>query len=234
MSISSNISGYYSSTQAAQLLDVTAHEIARLVRDGELSAVKAAGRAFLLDAREVNLYAAIKQGKGRPLSTSIAWAVLWLLSDLDVDWLDYSQMRRLRMKLKTIAPEELIWQTRRRTSARRFRVSKSFIPKLKQELVLTGRSCISALDSELTEQSEILEGYARQNLHDLEKIYHLAEDVAGNAIIHVVENEQQLFGSSGQAPIAVVAADLAITLDSRERRAGLDTLRRLIDEFNEA
>lgn len=234
MSTSSSISGHYSSTQAAQLLGVTDHEIARLIRDGELSALKAAGRAFLLSAGEVHLYAAIRQGKGRPLSASTAWAALWLLSDLDVDWLDYSQMRRLRIKLKTITPEELVWQTRKRMNTKRFRVSQSFIPKLKQELALTGRSCISVLDSELTEQSEILEGYARLSLHDLEKKYHLAEDVTGNAIIHIAEDDQSLFESIGQAPIAVVAADLAITLDTRERSAGLDVLRKLLNEFREA
>jgi excisionase family DNA binding protein len=234
MSTSSSISGHYSSTQAAQLLGVTDHEIARLVRDGELSAINAAGRAFLLSANEVHLYASIRQGKGRPLSASIAWAALWLLSGLDTDWLDYSQMRRLRIKLKNITPEELVWQTRKRMSTKRFRVSQSFIPKLREELILTGRSCISDLNSELTEQKEVLEGYARLSLHDLEKKYHLVEDMAGSAIIHTVEGEQQMLDGIGQAPIAVVAADLAFTLDTRERRAGLDVLRRLIDEFKEA
>lgn len=234
MTTSSSISGHYSSAQAAQLLGVTDHEIARLVRDGELSAIKAAGRAFLLSASEVQLYAAIRQGKGRPLSASTAWAALWLLSGLDADWLDYSQMRRLHIKLKNITPEALVWQTRKRMSTKRFRVSQSFVSKLKEELVLTGRSCISELNSELTEQSEILEGYAHVSLHDLEKRYHLVEDVTGNAIIHIAEGEQQLSDSMGATPIAVVAADLAITLDARERRVGLDVLRRLIDEFKEA
>lgn len=234
MSTSSNISGHYSSTQAAQLLGVTDHEIARLVRDGELSAIKVAGRAFLLNASDVHLYAVIRQGKGRPLSASSAWAALWVVSGLDADWLDYSQMRRLRIKLESITPEELVWQTRRRMGAQRFRASQSFIPKIKDELVLTGRSCISVLKSELTEQNEILEGYARSNLHDLGERYHLAKDATGNVIIHTAEGEQRLFDGVEQAPIAVVAADLAFTLDTRERNAGLSVLRRLIDEFNEA
>ena len=234
MLTSSNISGHYSSVQAAQLLGVTDHEIARLVRDGELSATKVAGRAFLLDASEVHLYAEIRQGKGRPLSPPSAWAALWLLSGLNVDWLDYSQMRRLRIKLKSIAPEELVWQTRRRMSAKRFRASRSFIPKLRGELVLTGKSCISVLGSEITEQSEILEGYSPLGFQALEQRYHLAEDATGNAIIRVAEGEQRLFDGIEQAPIAVVAADLAITLDTRERSAGLNVLRRLLNEFDEA
>lgn len=234
MSTFSSISDYYSSTQAAQLLGVSDHEIARLVRDGELSAINAAGRAFLLNASEVHTYAAIRQGKGRPFSSSTAWAALWLLSCLDVDWLDYYKMRRLRIKLENITPEELVWQARKRMSTKRFRASRSFVPKLKEELVLTGRSCTSVLGSELTEQSEILEGYARSNLLDIQEKYHLAEDISGNVIIHVAEGEQNLFDGIKRAPIAVVAADLAITLDTREHSTGLGILRRLIDEFKEA
>lgn len=234
MSNFSSIPGHYSSSQAAQLLDVTNHEVARLVRDGELSAIKIAGRAFLLNARDVHLYAATRQGKGRPLSASSAWAALWLLSGLNVEWLDYSQMRRLSTKLKTITPEELVWQTRRRMVTKRFRVSHSFISKMSEELVLTGRSCIPALKSDLTEQNDVLEGYTNSEPEDLEKRYHLVEDATGNAIIHIAESEQQLFESINQAPIAVIAADLSITLDTRERSAGLDILRRLIVEFNDA
>jgi excisionase family DNA binding protein len=231
MFTSSGIPGHYSSAQAAQLLGVTNHEIARLVRDGELSAVRAAGKALLLKAGDIHLHAAISQGRGRPLSVTNAWAALWLLSGLDVDWLDYPQMRRLRLKLEDITPKELVWQTRRRMSTKRFRASQSFIQKIGDELVLTGRSCISVLDSDLTEQSGILEGYACSSLEDMEKRYHLVEDVSGNVIIHIAEREHQLSDSIEQAPIAAVAADLAITLDTRERNAGLSTLRRLLNEF---
>jgi excisionase family DNA binding protein len=232
MSELSNISGYFSSSQAARLLGVSNHEMARLVRDGELSALKAVGNALLFNAGEVHLYAAIKRGKGRPLSPLNAWAALWLLSGLEASWLNYPQMRRLRIKLKNITPEELVWQTRRRISTKRYRVSRSFVSKLKNELILTGRSCVSLLEVGLTEQTEMLEGYACSDLVTLEKKYHLVEDVNGNMIIHIVKGNCFTLESIDQMPVAVIAADLAITLDTREHRAGLDTLRRLLDEFS--
>ena len=197
---------------------------------GKLKAKKAAGNAFLLDVSTVQLYRIAHKGKGRPLSPEVAWAALWILSRLDPDWLTYQQMRRLRIKLKEISSEDLIWQARKRSKTTSYRISSSFIPGLKQELILTGISS-DRDDFGLVPQTSRIEGYAIMDLVGLKKKYHMIEDSTGNAIIHTLCSEFSLDGGFSQMPIAVTAADLALSLDTRERQAGLSILERQLDEY---
>ena len=224
------ISGYYTTTQAASILCISSHEAARLARDGRIKAIKAVGDALLLDAIDVQQYKNLHQGKGRPLSPDIAWAALLILSGFDVEWLSYPQLRRLKLKLKTTSALDLLWQARNRLQTKRYRASESFFKELRNELILTGSSS-SLFEFSLVEQKHVLEGYTTVNFEILEKKYHLVEDTNGNAIIHSAHGHVWFFNKTETIPIAVAAADLAVSLDTREKQAGLAALERLLDEY---
>ena len=227
-----NIPGYYTTAQAAGILCVSSHEAARLSRAGRIKAIKAAGDTLLLDAVDVQLYKNLHQGKGRPLSPETAWASLWILSGLDAYWLSYPQLRRLKTKLLTVSALDLIWQARNRLQTKRYRASESFFEELRNELILTGKSSVLG-EFALVEQKRVIEGYTSASFEALEKKYHLVEDTNGNAIIHLAHGIAWRNNKADAVPIAAIAADLAVSLDTRERQAGLRTLERLLDEYRE-
>jgi excisionase family DNA binding protein len=67
--------------QAAQRLDVSGHEVRRLIRAGTLSANRV-GRTLVLDDEEVAGRARLPIGAGRALAASMTWATLWELTGL--------------------------------------------------------------------------------------------------------------------------------------------------------
>ena len=229
MLISTSISGYFTATQAAEALGVSSHEVARLAREEKIKAKKVRN-VLLIDAIDLQLYVTLHQGKGRPFMSSVAWAALWILSGLDAEWLSYQQRRRLKDKLQKISACDLVWQARNRSVTRRYRVSESFLKKLKSELILTGKSN-DLFENTLTQQDQMIEGYTDIDYEILEQKYHMVEDTNGNVIIHVVQDETSLINMVDSVPKAVAAADLALSLDTRERQAGLQMLERLLSEY---
>jgi excisionase family DNA binding protein len=234
MSEKINIAGYYSTAQAATLLGVSSHEVARLARAGELNAHKAVGNVLLIDAVDVRLLEALSKRKGRPFSSKVSWAALWLLSGLEVAWLDYPQTRRLNIRLKTTNAQELLWLTRKRASTKRYRAYPLAAASLRKELVLSGKSCAVLPEYGLTSLNDVLEGYALVTPEQLKERHHLIEDSAGKIIVHSLLEKHPTLNGLAQMPIAAAAADLASSLDARERRAGLDVLERLLDEYRRA
>jgi len=101
-------------------------QIVQLIHAGEVEAVRTAGEAFLVDVESLNGYARMRQGRGRPLSVNVAWAALWLLSGLEVDWLTYQQSRRLRISLHEMSAEGLVWLVRKRADFLHLRIDESF------------------------------------------------------------------------------------------------------------
>lgn len=224
----SNIPGYVPVSRAASDLGVTAHQIAALVRLGELEGVYVSKRTLLIDLPSLLRYAQLRRGRGRPLSEKSAFDALGLLSGIRPESLTYQQDRRLRQKLKDIAVEDLVWQTRKRKKTKRYRCSPSFLGEMKGFLVLSGISA-AAEYFDLTGGDVALEGYvSSDDLPDLEKKFFLREEANTNVVLHV---SSCVPWDVGIMPEAVVAADLAESLNARERTAGLDALGRLLDEY---
>ena len=227
-----SIQGYMTTAQAAEASGLTAHRIGCLVRAGEIDAVKS-GNTLLVDAASLQLYARSNRGRGRPMEASTAFGALWLLSGLDVDWLTYAQERRLRIRLETCTAEEFTWQLRRRALLHRYRVGASFLEAASASLVLSGASSGLLDDFGLLKQNGFVEGYCLETgIEQLEDSLFLVGDSQGNVIVHVASWLPDSI--VGEMPIAVVAADLAQSLNTRESEAGLDMMRRLLDEYREA
>lgn len=223
-----NISGFMTVAQAADALALSPHQVRALAAAGEIEASRLDSRTILCDAASVVRYKLIFQGKGRPLSAEIAFAALGALSGKPVEGLSYQAQRRLRQKLLSIDAKSLVWQARRRKTTKRYRCSESFFPKLIKEIVLSGVSTLDEFD--LTPGSSIVEGYAGQaELASIIKQFFLEEDSQGNVILHA--SEKNPWADSETMPIAVVAADLAESFNTRERAAGLNCLAALLREY---
>lgn len=226
-----NIQGFMTTTQASEASGLTAHRIGCLVRAGEIDAMKS-GNTLLVDATSLQAYAKANKGRGRPMDARTAYGALWLLSGLDADWLSYAQARRLRIRLRSCSAEELSWQLRKRAQTRRYRASGSFLTGISDSLVLSGASSGLLGDFGLLKTDGTVEGYCREeDIGRLEKNFFLAKDTHGNVAARVASWLPE--APDGEMPIAVVAADLAQSLDAREREAGFDILRRLLDEHRE-
>jgi len=224
-----SIPGKYSVKEAAGLLGVSTTRVIQLVHSGEIKACKTVSDAFLIDAKALQTYQRIRVGKGRPWKTETAWAALWLLSGKPVDWLEYHQLRRLSIRLKSISEKELVWLSRRRAYSKTFRASSSFVEALKSELVLSGGSTILISAMGLTKRNDIVEGYlAEQDYELVKEKYHLVEDTDGNVVIHLVANPPFNLSCISQIPEAVVLVDMAESADTRERTVALSRLKELL------
>ncbi|WP_143412117.1 hypothetical protein [Arabiibacter massiliensis] len=230
MTTTSNISGYLSTAEASHVLGSTSHHVARLARDGEIASLRTAGDALLVDASSLYVYKQISRGKGRPFSNRMAFAALWELSGLEAPWLSYAQRRRLRIKLADTTAEDLVWVTRKRAVERRYRASASFLPRIKERMILSGRTRETSGALGLVASDDVVEGYARlDDLADLARSFFLEDDPRGNVVVHAEDWLPDVEGST--MPEAVVAVDLAASLDTRGRSAGLAKLKELIDGY---
>ncbi len=229
MNTITKISGMMTTAQAAEALGVGVHNVGRLVREGEFSCMRTAGGAMLIPAIEVQEYAQLRQGRGRPLASTIAMAALWELSGIRAGWLDYSQARRLRMRLAAVPAVDLVWQARKRARVLTFRCDSSFLNTAANMVVLSGRSCLDEFG--LVSDADVLEGYVRaDSLDTVIGSCFMVPDSTGNVVLHVAEWMPENVGAA--MPIAVSAADLAASLDTRERSAGLEALEGMLDEYS--
>ena len=223
-------SNYLSTKEAADLLGVSQHQVAQLCRSGEVAFERAAGSAFLVDARSLRRYMQLRKGRGRPLDQKTALAALWMLSGLFADWLEYPRLRRLRIRLSQLDADSLVWITRKRSEVRTYRASASFAGEMTGRLILTGSSDAVAQRFGLAPRGDIVEGYiAKSDLPRFEAEYYLAADPEGNVVLHVADWIPD-WGET-EMPAAVCAADLAASLNTRERSAGRQALEAMLVEY---
>ena len=225
------IPGFMTTAEASVASGLSAHRIGCLARAGEIDAAKS-GNTILVDAASLQSYVTANQGRGRPMDARTAYAALWLLSGLEADWLSYAQSRRLRLRLQSASAESLSWQLRKRAAMRRYRASESFLGPVAGALVLSGASSGRLAEFGLLQAGGRVEGYCPESEADeLVASFFLAEDPHGNVALHVAPWLPD--GARGEMPIAATAADLAQSMDAREREAGLEMLRRLLDEHRD-
>lgn len=225
-----SIPGRATVEQAAASLGVSRHQAIELIHNGSLSAERTAGGVFLIDAKSLERLKIIRRGNGRPWKQETAWAALWMLSGLDVPWIDSHQRRRIEVRLEQITADDLVWDARKRADTLRVRISESFIDEARRSLVLTGIGAAATSDFGLVGEQRTLQGYITDTrLNEFINSYHAVEAQSSNAELHVVTNAPTDIASLEKMPIAVIAVDLAASLDTRERKAGLMKLRELLN-----
>lgn len=213
----------------AEVLGVSARQIARLARAGELTVTRTVAGAFLLDGASVHRLARQGRHNGRPWTAATAWAALTLLSGERVHWLDSSAMSRLRHRLRASSASELCWMTRRRATIRRMQGWGKDTGLLHSGASALRGPAMSEL-FDLTAVARGTDGYVRaRDFADLVTRLGYFDDVDGDVIVRVVPDDAG-YGVD-RVLTAAVAVDLAESLDTRESAAGMRVLEDLLDAF---
>jgi hypothetical protein len=214
---------------AAEHLEVSERQVARLARGGDLIVTRVVGRALLLDAASVHRWAQRDRHNGRPWAAATAWAALALLSGENVDWLSASALSRLRHRLRAVDADELTWATRRRATVRRMRGWNRDAGLLRTGMSALHDPAISAL-FELSPVESGADGYVRaRDVTDVVTTLGLFDDAEGGVTMRVAPDDA---GYRVDHPLtAAIAVDLAESLDARESAAGRRVLTRLLDTF---
>lgn len=213
----------------AKVLGISARQVARLARAGELTVSRTVGGALLMDGASVHRLAKHGRHNGRPWTAATAWAALALLSGESVDWLDAAAISRLRHRLRASSASEVCWMTRRRAAVHRMRGWG------KDEGLL--HSGVSALRDpamselfDLTAVERGADGYVQaRGFANLVTTLGLVEDRDGDVTVRVVTDDAGY--AVDHVLTAAVAVDLAESLDTRESAAGLRVLTDLLDAF---
>lgn len=213
---------------AADRLGISQRQVQRLIEARELPATRTAGDAWIVDALAVNAMARTRPARGRPWSPATAWAALWRVSGLDTDWLDRRTMRRLHDRLASIDAEELVHATRRRAVVRQYRASGSFLADLDALVIRSGARAMEPSRFGMDADPGRVDGYCTSEAATgLVRDFQLVEDARGNVTLRVATLPTASEGRDVM-PVAVVAVDLAESLEARERSAGLRVLKELL------
>ena len=156
---------------------------------------------------------------------------------------DASRVWHLQTRLRDMSALELVRIARGRARVSRWRVSASYAEQLRGQLVLSGTDAIAhsrdiADRFGLAGGAEVsVDGYlTAEELPKLQRKFFLAPEVGGNATLRTLPVGMTR-AAAGDAPAgrseaiatsAVIALDLAESLDPRQRAAGLRVLGELI------
>ena len=218
-----------STDAAAARLGVSQRQVQRLIRAGELPAQRTAGDAWLVDALALNALGRARPSRGRPWTAETAWAALWRLSGLDVGWLGARTEARLRERLRHLDTAGLVVACRRRAVTHRYRASDSFVEALRETVVRSGTSAVTAADFGLAAEATRVDGYCDPKAHDdFVTRFHLTPDTRGNVTLRVVHAPPAGLLDRAAMPTAAIALDLAESLEVRERSAGVRILEDLL------
>lgn len=224
-----HIQGYYSVEQAARELGCSTHEAWRLASDGTIRAARLDGSRWFLDALDVQRRRTLVPRKGRPLSCRMAFALLWRLSGLGVDWLDGRSQRRLDALAQRLAGvHDVLGLVRKRARLYSFELYPSLRGRMEELLVMSGAGEATA-ESMGVCGSTALEGYVtEERFASCVAPLQLPERANGGLRIRV--SDWIPLVPPSQMPVAVVAVDLAEAADARSSAAGLDKLEELLHE----
>jgi hypothetical protein len=206
---------------AAWALGVSQRQVTDLLRAGKLSGEQLSDGTWLVTPRSISERRSLNAGAGRTWSAASSWALLGELSGQSPTGVSQSTLARIRRRIRTSTAEEIGRKVGSRTTTHRYTADS--IAKTANELVLTGRSAADAIDTELTSQTQVVEGYLRdETLESFVRRHLLSADNNGDVTIY--EGLDSLDFEGRYAPDAVIAADLARSTSTRERSAGLAAL----------
>lgn len=217
-------------SDVARRLGITHRQANRIVSSGELSVRKLSNGAWVVEPDSLARFEVRrKSGAGRKLSASTAWALLWELSGLDADWLPVRTRARVAGRIREADVEQLVRDVAGRTRGHRFRSANA--ERVVPDILATGRLAASRLDTDLIEDGRRIAGYvpAGIEVNDFARSHFMAADPNGADVLF--ENTLPADYSGGVMPDAVIAADLALSTDTRERSAGIEALENLKERW---
>lgn len=241
--------------EAAAKLAVSTQRVSALCSNHLLTTYTFGSRKILISLDSVNRYKQQNSKSGRAYAPSSAFAALFMLNGCKVSWINRQQKHRIEAYLRSIGPQELVSRSKNRAKTMEYWCRKSRLAELSDNLILSAATGNMHSQFQLT-QTDKIEGYISSiKLEDLINKFHLKnkEDGVDSSIINVklrviedskvfdfisqnvssrINEDAQVTSAKSFMPIAVCAADLAESIDVRERQAGLNILSKLITEYN--
>jgi hypothetical protein len=208
---------------AALALGISQRQITDLLRAGKLGGEQLQDGTWLVSRRALGERRTIHAGSGRAWSASSSWALLGELSGRATEGLSQSTQARIRRRIRDSSVDEIARKVATRTSVHRY-VADS-LSRTAADLTLTGASAADVVDRTLTSETRRVEGYVREgDLDDFVRRHLLTLDAEGDVTIYEAP-ESEVFGR--RASDATIAADLARSVSTRERSAGLAILENM-------
>ncbi|MGV8882961.1 MAG: hypothetical protein ACOH19_12495 [Rhodoglobus sp.] len=213
---------------AALVLGVSQRQVTELLRSGRLSGQQLQDGTWLVSRRSIGERKALHTGSGRAWSASSSWALLDELSGREAEGLSQSTYDRMKRRIRTTSADEIARKVATRTTAHRYAADS--LARTAADLVLTGASAAEVINQTLTSETRRIEGYVREGQVDVFVRRHLlTRDAEGDVTIYEAPESQLLNGR--QASKAVIAADLARSMSTRERSAALVALENMRREW---
>lgn len=212
-------------TQLAERLGVTRRRALDLLRADEIAGRQLVNGMWLADSDAVARYeVSANRGSGRTLDTATAWGLLWELSGLEADWLSASTRARMRRRIRDSDASAMVSAVSKRTKAHRFTAAN--VDRASVGLIRTGRAAVRVLDTDLIEDTRYVCGYVRAGaVAGYARSHFMVAQSNGRDVLY--ENSLPIAYGGETMPAAVVAADLAVSMDTRERSAGLQALEEM-------
>lgn len=205
---------------AALALGVSQRQVTELLRSGKLSGEQLQDGTWLVSRRSIGERRTLHTGSGRAWSASSSWALLDELSGRAAEGLSQSTYDRMKRRIRTTSAEEIARKVATRTTVHRYAADSLALTAT--DLVLTGASAAEVIDRTLTSETRRVEGYVREGqLDEFVRRHLLTLDAEGDVTIYEA-HESQMEGR--HASKSVIAADLARSVSTRERSAGLAAL----------
>ena len=216
-----------SSGEAARSLGVHDSRIRRLIASGELPARKV-GNRWLVDQSALERRLVFGRERGRPLAPENAWGLLYLASGEPAPWLASDVRSRLRRRLRERSLDDVRPRLGKRARPRYFlggdRVRAQRLRE--RRFVRSGISAAAEHGADVRSR-ELLDGYLPEEALD-RLVYRFAlrpvDERQADLVLRGVSGSWP-FDGRRVAPRAVVAVDLADSVDQRTRRAGEALLR---------
>lgn len=206
---------------AAIELGISQRQVTELLRSGKLAGEQLQDGTWLVSRRSIGERRALHTGAGRAWSASSSWALLDELSGREAEGLSQSTYDRMKRRIRMTSTGEIARKVATRTTVHRYAADS--LARTTTDLVLTGASAAEVIDRTLTSETRGVEGYIRKGqLDDFMLSHLLTQDADGDVTIYEAP-QSQLLGRQ-HASEAVIAADLARSVSTRERSAGLGAL----------
>lgn len=206
---------------AALALGISQRQVTELLRSGKLAGEQLQDGTWLVSRRSIGERRALHTGAGRAWSASSSWALLDELSGRAAEELSQSTYDRMKRRIRTTSADEIARKVATRTTVHRYTADS--LARTATDLVLTGSSAAEVIDRTLTSEPLRVEGYIREGqLDNFARTHLLTLDADGDVAIYEAPESQLL--ERRQASEAAIAADLARSVITRERSAGLGAL----------
>ena len=210
------------------MLRVNAQRVHQLVRGGSLPASRIGGR-WAIEEEDLQALAASARLSGRPYSSRVAWAALFLLSGTDPEWIDRSEKARLRRSLAALDLPGLAFRTRARGMPHRLHAHPAALPRMlrDQTLVRTGVSAeVQGLDLRSRDSATFY--VPIRELRAVVRRYGLVDSGDSNITLRAVDGPWPFAAGGRDAPPAAVMVDLLDDSDQRSLRAARSLYRRVV------